>query len=354
MKKRLIYFNSKVIINLILAALIFTVLFLTEYKVYAYFSKSASENVGLQVKLGSIELTVKPQSFKTINNPIVIESEENTIELKQNVKNNGTLIGKLAYKITLLDYQNNQLESSFIETKVNNSEVTDVNNYQILTDEYKRSVMLKPQEAKDLVIEIDPLSLHRSVEKCKVQIEFLLFQENGTIEKPLFHDIEKVVYELQLKENSFIDTTIKSKESHVGNTKASNESTFNDETNNVQSSQENDIEQPIEMKNDFLDINQIPEDKLFDYAEIKLINETYQVGMIQDQFDWLMNFESIKEFSNQLTNSTPAIYVKYDKVIGVENIEKFVYQLLEENQLSSNVSLKDIPERKMLEIKFIK
>lgn len=354
MKKWLICFNSKFIISLILAALIFSALFLTEYKVYAYFSESTFENVGLQVNLGTVELTVKPNSSETINNPIIIESEENIIELNKNVKNDGTLIGNLAYKITLLDYQDNRLDSSFIEMEVNNSKVTVGDKYQLLVDEYKRPVIMSPQESRDVIIEIYPSSLQSPIGKFKLQIEFFLFQENGTIEKPLFHDKEKVVYEFQLKENNFDDITTKKEESNIADVaKFNNKTILNDEPEFVKSVQENGVEESPVKNGDFNGINRIPEDELFNYSKITLINN-YYVGMIQEQVDWLMSFGSMQEFSDHLTNNTTAIYMKYDKISGIEDVENIVYQLVEANQLDFEVSLKDIPERKMLEIKFIK
>ena len=103
-----------------------------------------------------------------------------------------------------------------------------------------------------------------------------------------------------------------------------------------------------------LDINLLPIDEDFKYIPITLNEQTYNIGVTQNQFNWLLNFKTIQEFSDQLTEDTPSLYVKYDQVTGIEDFEQFVYQLAEEKQLDFEIKLKDIPEQKLLEITFTK
>lgn len=609
----------KIKLYLTILLVLLCILLVPNAKVYAYFSDDISEYSGIELTLGSIDLKVKEKSNRIVN----LETGQNKVQLEETIQNEGTLTGKIAYRILFKN--------------INSNKVSFQSEYKMLTDgSSNNSLMIEPNESKVVSVEVDITSIQSQIEHTEVQIEFLLFQTNGTIEKPLFHDNEAVFYNLKLTEDPFwnnndVDTVgnykiaiekpntfyfIKNDKKHLGmnvgiiyieskhnvkkwenvinfsssphfsisriDTDANNnrakiyfyldrptttdlnkvfytnkssiyiggskkefeynanliflssdlfnssalsieESAINigssanerislqymtksddgfkrndlkfdsvnllsavikrplwwdeplevldnkisldvngfiklieaitsgniykleaklshpkenniiisryltykvvSETRSVKfdgasnlnidnsknySSNENKVskryvapknedktdkssfdeqnkkiekvkpdskvvavpeseenrapenqikspekqtDKPKEQINE-LDEFRLPTDEQFKYMELIFNEKSYYIGLTQDQINWIMKYKTIQEFSDQLTGENQALYVKYDKIVGIDNIEQYIYQLAEEKQLDFEIVVEDIPERDILQIKF--
>lgn len=98
----------------------------------------------------------------------------------------------------------------------------------------------------------------------------------------------------------------------------------------------------------------LPIDEKFSYLEIKVEDKPYEVGITQEQLDWLMKFKTVDEFVAEVNDEADALFIKYDKIKGIENVEKFINQLAEIEQLDVTFEMKDHPKQQIVEIKIIK
>lgn len=98
----------------------------------------------------------------------------------------------------------------------------------------------------------------------------------------------------------------------------------------------------------------LPIDEKFSYLEIKVEDKPYEVGITQEQLDWLMKFKTVEEFTDEVNNEADALFIKYDRIKGIENVETFINQLAEIEQLDVIFEMKDHPKQKIVEIKIIK
>lgn len=188
-------------------------LFVPAHTVYAYFSDTISEDAGIELTLGSIELAVKENSR---HNVLTLENAQSSIQLTETIQNKGTLTGKLAYKINLTKSDGSQLDEKLensIKITLNNQEANIQNNYDLLSDESNTKILLNPSSSTDIHIVIETTSSLEKSEEIKLQIELLLFQTNGTLESPLFHDKLTKAYDITLnkkeaeKPNDYWPTT---------------------------------------------------------------------------------------------------------------------------------------------------
>lgn len=98
----------------------------------------------------------------------------------------------------------------------------------------------------------------------------------------------------------------------------------------------------------------LPTDEEFSYLEVKVEDKSYEVGITQEQLDWVMKFKTVEEFTDEVNNEADALFIKYDRIKGIENVETFINQLAEIEQLEATLEVKDHPKRKVVEIKIIK
>ncbi|MFL2133077.1 hypothetical protein [Desemzia sp. FAM 24101] len=149
---------------------------------HAEFSDSVTEAAGIKLKLGNIDLAVKDSSDSQI---VTLEKNQNQIQLKETIQNKGSLTGKLAYRVL---FKNTITK----EVKIQND-------YVVLTNSSNgNSLHLNPNESTEVSLNIDVTSVQNQINNTEVQIEFLLFQTNGTLKKPMFYDEITISYNLIL------------------------------------------------------------------------------------------------------------------------------------------------------------
>ncbi|MCI3027751.1 hypothetical protein LMF32_01185 [Desemzia sp. C1] len=98
----------------------------------------------------------------------------------------------------------------------------------------------------------------------------------------------------------------------------------------------------------------LPTEEKFSYLEVKVKDKSYEIGITQEQLDWLIKFKTVQEFTDEVNNEADALFIKYDRIKGIENVETFINQLAEIEQLDATLEVKDHPKRKVVEIKIIK
>lgn len=98
----------------------------------------------------------------------------------------------------------------------------------------------------------------------------------------------------------------------------------------------------------------LPTEDNFIYLEVKVKDKTYEVGITQEQLDWLMRFKTVDEFIAEVNDEADALFIKYDRIKGIENAATFIDQLAEIEQLDATFEVKDHPKQKVVEIKIIK
>lgn len=98
----------------------------------------------------------------------------------------------------------------------------------------------------------------------------------------------------------------------------------------------------------------LPIEEKFSYLEVKVKDKSYEIGITQEQLNWLMKFKTVQEFTDEVNNEADALFIKYDRIKGIENVDTFINQLAEIEQLDATLEVKDHPKRKVVEIKIIK
>ena len=180
-------------------------LLLSPSTVHAYFSDSTSVDAGIEITLGSIDLEVdngaNTQELK-LGNGI------NEVDIKHEVQNNGTLDGKLAYKIIAKNADGTNIDASLLKSlkvTVNNQELNmnNINQYSLVSTQDGDSFYLIPEETpKEVSMKVKLTSDIQQAQTINIEVEYMLFQTNGTIEKPLFHDIGKSIHEIVLNKKA--------------------------------------------------------------------------------------------------------------------------------------------------------
>lgn len=186
---------------LIYFVMILSFLLVPVHITHAQFLDSTALNAGIKITLGSINLEVNNAEN---NAPLKLGNGIKEVELKDSVQNAGTLTGKLAYKMNLENSKGEELDPSLLSSlKITmNSQELNVNSLDqylpVLTQE-GGSFYLDPESmAKEISIKVKLVSEVQQTEIINVEVEYMLFQTNGTIEKPLFYDIDKAFHEIVL------------------------------------------------------------------------------------------------------------------------------------------------------------
>ena len=389
------------VVFLLCMAVAFDCFFGYKDKVYAAFQDEDIVTTDLKLTLGNVDLE--------FNNPDQISKEY--INLKTNneavriqvpeMKNQGNLDGKIFYRIDLyqmeegekikvpdemINHPGNKFELTVQSNGIESNKVTsdEVGDFLPVLDKNSQSLILQSDEMIQIELFFSSNNMNH-VDGYKIELTYLMMQTNGTLEKPMFHDEITMSYEIKLdRKNSFWSEgkevkTVKSfryaielseavdsisgkltevEKGLPNHTKDSLELSKELESSVIPKNEENSTfegqkESPYEQTKEQEEI-MFPTEKQFKYFELTFNEEIYNIGFTQSQFNWLLNFKTVQEFSGQLTEDTPPLYVKYNQVTGIEDIEQFVYQLAEEKQLDFEIKLKDIPEQKLLEITFTK
>lgn len=151
---------------------------------HAEFSDSVSKTIGIKLELGSIDLAIKENTY---SRTVTLDKGQSKVQLEETLQNKGSLNGQVAYKITLKD----SISGNIILQE----------DYTMLTDTSNNVVTLKPDESKDVSIDVNIALTQDQTKNTQVQIDFLLFQSNGSIEKPLFSDHVTTIYRLDINNN---------------------------------------------------------------------------------------------------------------------------------------------------------
>lgn len=328
----------------LISCFVLLLFFLTpQNDVYAFFSDVASENSGIQLTLGTIDLSLSKNFYE---DDLIKAKHDNTLEIKQIIQNKGTSTGKVAYKIHLENTDGTELNSSLLKSikmEMRDQEVVPNDEYQFYTGESDDYLYLPPNEqSKELLLKIKVPNVKKD-KIIRVKIYYLVMQTNGTLEDPLLFEEEISTHMIEIKSKE--DSGIKNSKSAL----------FTNELQETQSKEQNKQNISAAIKKPELNIVP-PLDEDFLYFDIPLNAEVKNIGITQKQFDWIMSFKSIEDFVSYLDESEAAtlLYLKYDKLVEVENIEQFVFEIIKNEKLEFNLELKNIPERNMLEIKFIK
>ncbi|MFL2100881.1 hypothetical protein [Desemzia sp. FAM 23989] len=182
-------------------------LIVPSHPVYAYFSDAISEDTGINLTLGSVDLSVENDVNNETTTGHTLKSENNKVDLKSLIKNNGTLSGKLAYKINLTKADGTSISNDLLQSinlKINDEDAKINNQYNLVSNVDSNALILDPAESKDFLIQMEVTDFSNQNESIKMHVEFLLFQTNGTIEKPLFHDQEAVSYAFEIEKEEVV------------------------------------------------------------------------------------------------------------------------------------------------------
>lgn len=317
--------------------------------VHAVLAESSSEGAGIQLTLGTIDIVVeKNNECDSVKDVLKVSKEHSAIEMKENIKNVGTLTGKIAYRINL-SKDGKKVDAASVNLKLNGQEVSASNEYQLLTESSGEPLCLFPNESKALSLEVENSLMTSQDELINLQVDILMMQTNGTITEPLFH--EEVSKNYMIKFNS--EEGYSSSEGIQEKTKVlTSEETSKNQLEEID--KQHNLFENTSIEKDNLNLENYPSDEEIAYFEVVLKDETRELGLTQTQFDWISQFESLDAFAGQITEETPPLYIKYDKVMGIEDIEQFVYDLAEQKELGFEIKLRKISEEELLEITFTK
>lgn len=179
-------------------------LFVPQYGTEAYFADTVSESAGIELTLGSVELSVEDGGSNQ-EQPLTIENGSSQT-ITERIQNTGTLTGKIAYDISFTNAVGKDVSGSLediISISMNGNEMVNYQKTLLMTDSSDNPAILEPGETKDISIRIEANSLSKQMEEINLNIDFLLFQTNGTLDKPLFHDVAKMSYRLKMKKDDF-------------------------------------------------------------------------------------------------------------------------------------------------------
>lgn len=182
--------------------------------VFAFFSSTASELAELSLSLGTVDLGVVQE---TNDDSLIYDTQNQVLDFPSaSLKNEGTLSGKLAYKVTITDKATNQPISSELtdqmtisltvgsetETIENQAESINQNEYTFFENQSGEAYMIDPQNDEELLVNTAYSSNYLPSEDMDiiVKVTFLLIQTNAAEAKEnMFHDQETLDYEMILK-----------------------------------------------------------------------------------------------------------------------------------------------------------
>lgn len=377
-------------------------LFVPTYTTYAYFSDTISEDVGIELSLGNVDLEFHDSNQKNPEAIIVKNNDPFWMDIPK-INNNGSLAGKIYYKVDAFQTShdgkevkvpdeaftnNNEFELSIkteSESKDKRKDKSkriysgDIGKFYPLIDEDMKQSILSPEETTYISFSFSSNQI-KKVEYYRIQVTFLMTQSNGNLDNRMFHDELVMNYRIiyrgnyddsmvmvneeekkqQVKDNTLNLNLSSELESDSKSQKKSekdlSESNQPEELNEVSSEEENfrDSADVTESSPENTETYELLLDETFNYIPLQFDNQNFEIGITQEQFDWIAQFATIEEFATQITEETPALYIKYDKVTGSEDIEQYVYDLAEQKELGFEIELRTIPEEKLLEITFTK
>lgn len=168
---------------------------------HAQFLDSTTLNAGIKITLGSIDLEVNNAAS---TEDITLGNGIDEIELADTIQNVGTLTGKLAYKFNVKKADGTNVDSSLLKSlkiTMNNHELNmnNLDQYSPVPTQDGDFFYLTPEETpKEISMKVKLTSDLQKTQTINIEVEYMLFQANGTVEKPLFHDIDKSSYEIVL------------------------------------------------------------------------------------------------------------------------------------------------------------
>ncbi|WP_313468285.1 hypothetical protein, partial [Carnobacterium sp.] len=208
MSKKLI----KLSYNLFLGLSVLWILFLLtpSEPIFAHFSDTVSANAGIQLTLGNLALS--PENNETFTGLIYSDGELVSLST-HNLKNKGTLNGKLAYQIqvtekgtdTPVDVSEMQLIMSFdsvLGDKTIPASEINSSRYTFITDSAGKEWVFDANQKEDLPVTIKYQStdIPEKDRDIDITVTFLLVQTNASEPKEtMFYDKTSFKHELKLK-----------------------------------------------------------------------------------------------------------------------------------------------------------
>lgn len=193
-----LYKKKKFLISLII---LLSFLLAPVHITHAHFSDSTSVDAGIKITLGSIDLEVDNDAN---TGELILGNGTDETELKDTVQNVGTLTGKLAYKINVKKADGTNIDSSLLRSlkiTMNNQELNmnNLDQYLPVPTQAGEFFYLIPEEtSKEITMKVKLTSDVQKTQKINIEVEYMLFQTNGTVEKPLFYDVDKSIHEIVL------------------------------------------------------------------------------------------------------------------------------------------------------------
>lgn len=194
--------SNKFKFYLLFFVVLLCILFVSPYITYADFIDAVSEDSEIELTLGSVDLSVQNNGSNQGQLLTIEEGSSHTIT--ETIQNTGTLSGKVAYDISLTNAKGNEISDSLkglIKISVNNKEIASSNKTILSVDGSNNPLILKPGEYKDISITVEAASFPEYIEEVNLNINFLFFQTNGTVDKPLFHDKVSKQYKISTEQH---------------------------------------------------------------------------------------------------------------------------------------------------------
>ncbi|MDE1548351.1 hypothetical protein [Jeotgalibaca caeni] len=160
---------------------------------YAIFSDTATENLGIQLVLGNMELTAQP-----IKNHLNITTAQDKFQnfSEINLRNTGSLYGKLAYKVEVVGAEDSYYPIQL--TVGNKTFPAEINNVGYLPLD---SIEISPNDQIITVkAEIKVKELPPTIKNLKVKITYLLVQINAPYEEIMFHSKKVIDHQININE----------------------------------------------------------------------------------------------------------------------------------------------------------
>lgn len=343
---------------------IFSLILAPLYITHARLNDSTAISAGIKLELGEVDLTFSNPDQLTLEHEVFEANNEPVTVQMPEIKNIGSLDGKIFFKVELFELRNGEeptkisnpsekkidlmIQFGGKEQKITSSQLE---TFQPITIENDQPLILSPSDSTSLSFKFLASSVN-NVAAYTINFLFLMTQTNGSPEKPMFHDTQEMFYQFNIDHLWNEHSAFEVKESNYQYARELPEEEKSVPTNQDEVEKEfiqNSLEQSEDMESKELLL-----DKEYKYVPLNLNEQTYEIGIIQEQFDWITQFATMEEFGAQISNKTSPVYIKYDKVTGIGDIEQYVYGLAEEKQLNFKIKLKNILEHNLLEITFTK
>ena len=162
-------------------------------KAQARFNDTANINMGIKLELGTVSLAAENIEDPDIVNPVKFTEENSVLIASSNLINDGSLSGKLAYKIDITKENGEaliaaELKETFIIINFKNSakEITadatalNTNSFTFVKDAYNKDVIIDPGKTAEVPVSVNYKSKAPiNDEKLTVKVTFKLIQSNA-------------------------------------------------------------------------------------------------------------------------------------------------------------------------------